>query len=51
MYTYYSLGSLVNSNRPIDRAILKYGFSKFRLDVIEYCNKENVLEREQYYIC
>jgi hypothetical protein len=50
MYTYYSLGSLVNSNRLIDRAILKYGFSNFRLDILEYCDKHNVLEREQYYM-
>lgn len=50
MYTYYSLGSLVKSNSPIDRAMLKYGFSNFRLDVLEYSNRENVLEKEQYYM-
>lgn len=50
MYTYYSLKSLVKSNRPIDRALLKYGFSSFSLDILEYCSKENVLDREQYYI-
>jgi len=50
MYTYYSLLSLVKSNRPIDRALLKYGFSNFTLEILEYCNEENVLEREQYYM-
>jgi NUMOD1 domain len=50
MYTYFSLFSLAKSNRPIDRAILKYGFSKFRLEILEYCTTENVLEREQYYL-
>ena len=47
MYTYYSLRSLVKSNRPIDRALLKYGFSKFSFYILEYCTSENVIEREQ----
>ena len=34
MYTYYSLRSLAKSNRPIDRALLKYGFSNFILEII-----------------
>jgi len=50
MYTYYSLRSLAKSNRPIDRALLKYGFSSFTLEILEYCDKDNVLEREQYYL-
>ena len=50
MYTYYSIGSLAKSNRPIDRALLKYGFSNFTLEILEYCDKDNVLEREQYYL-
>lgn len=28
-YSYFSLGSLAKSNRPILRALLKYGFSNF----------------------
>lgn len=32
------------------KALLKYGYSKFRLDIIEYCDKEIVLDREQFYI-
>ena len=50
MYTYYSLRSLAKSNRPIDRALLKYGFSKFSFSAAEYCTSVNVLEREQYYL-
>lgn len=50
MYTYYSLRSLSKSNRLIDRALLKYGFSKFSLYILEYCTSENVIEREQYYL-
>jgi len=50
MYTYCSLRSLAKSNRPIDRALLKYGFSNFRLEILEYGDKNNVLIREQYYM-
>lgn len=50
-YTYFSIGSLVKSNRLIDRALLKYGFSGFSLEILEYCDeKELVLKREQYYL-
>ena len=50
MYTYFSLRSLAKSNRPIDRALLKYGFSNFRFEILEYCDVANVLKREQYYM-
>lgn len=50
MYTYYSLRYLVKSNRVIDRALLKYGFSNFTLEILEYCTKENLLKKEQYYM-
>lgn len=50
MYKYYSLRSNAKSNRPIDRALLKYGFSKFSLYILEYCTSENTIEREQYYL-
>ena len=50
MYTYYSLRSLAKSNRPIDRALLKHGFSKFSFYILEYCTTANVLVRKQYYL-
>lgn len=50
MYTYISLRSLAKSNRPIDRALLKHGYSNFRLEILEYCKLTNVLKREQYYL-
>jgi hypothetical protein len=50
LYTYFSLGSLSRSKRIIDRALLKYGYSNFMFEILEYCTKDNVLEREQYYI-
>lgn len=44
MYTYYSLGYLIKSNRPIDRALLKYGFSNFSLEILEYFKKDNYMD-------
>lgn len=29
---------------------MKEGYSGFRLDILEYCDKDKVIEREQYYI-
>jgi hypothetical protein len=49
-YTYFSLRSLAKSNRPLERALLKYGFSNFSLEILEYCNKEDAINREQYYL-
>lgn len=39
-----------SGNSYIYSALLKDGYSRFRLDILEYCNKENVIEREQYYM-
>lgn len=50
MYTYYSLRSLAESNRLIDRALLKYGFSNFSLEILEYCDGSEAIAREQYYM-
>lgn len=50
LYTYYSLGSLAKSKRPIDRALLLYGFSKFSFEILEYCTVGDLLAREQYYM-
>lgn len=49
-YTYYSLLSLAKSSRPMERALLKYGFSNFSLEILEYCNSGDLLKREQYYL-
>ena len=49
-YTYYSLRSLAKSNRPMERTLLKYGFSNFSLEILEYCNLKDLLGREQYYL-
>jgi len=51
---YYSLKflqkTLLKEKSLIYSAILKYGYSNFSLDILEYCNIENLIEREQYYI-
>nr|QCW06955.1 hypothetical protein [Drechslerella brochopaga] len=51
---YYSMGFLllqVKKNKSmIYRALLKYGYSKFNLKILEYCEPDKCLEREQYYI-
>lgn len=37
-------------NLLICKALFKYGYSNFSLEILEYCEKENVLAREQYYL-
>ena len=34
----------------IYKALLKYGYSSFKLDILEYCNPLVLIKREQYYI-
>lgn len=34
----------------ICRALLKYGYSSFKLEILEYCDPSTIIEREQYYI-
>jgi hypothetical protein len=34
----------------IARALLKYGYSNFQLEILEYCEPSKCIEREQYYI-
>ena len=47
---YYDLKHLMKHNMPIYKAILKYGHSKFTLEILEYCDQNCVIEREQYYM-
>jgi group I intron endonuclease len=49
---YYNLNLLTKfrKNSLIHKALLKYGYSKFKLEILEYCNREDVITREQYYI-
>jgi len=51
---YYSLNYLKSSTNNgssiIYNALLKYGYSNFSLNIIEYCAPSLLTEREQYYI-
>jgi len=49
-YVYYSTSRLVSSNMAIYKAILKYGYFAFNLEILEYCDPDKVVAREQYYI-
>lgn len=33
----------------IHAALLRYGYSGFSLEILEYCDRDIVIEREQYY--
>jgi hypothetical protein len=43
--------SLKKSQSYIYNALLKNGHSNFELTILEYCESEQCLEREDYYIC
>jgi GIY-YIG catalytic domain len=50
---YYYLSSLtsqVKGSIIIYRALLKYGYKNFNLDILEYCESNMLRKREQYYI-
>jgi len=35
---------------PIHNALLKYGFSEFSLEILEICEKQDTISREQFYL-
>lgn len=51
---YYSLAflkrELNKGNSLIYKALLKYGYYNFQLDILEYCDPSILIEREQYYL-
>jgi len=48
---YFSLKSLKGSKGAsyINRSLLKYGYSKFKLEILKYCSPEKCIKWEQYY--
>jgi len=34
---------------PIHNALLKYGYGNFKLEILEYCNRNDIVKREQFY--
>jgi hypothetical protein len=51
---YYNITYLeretAKNNSMIYKALLKYGYPSFKLDIIEYCSLDVLIEREQYYL-
>lgn len=47
---YYNFSYISKNNLIISRALVKYGYLNFSLEILEYCDKSNLLEREQYYL-
>ena len=37
-------------NMTIYKALLRYGYATFRLEILEFCTLEKLMEREQFYI-
>lgn len=48
--SYYNFNYISSSNMLINKALIKYGYSNFILEVLEYCDRKDVLVREQYYL-
>ena len=49
-YIYFSLAIKKKKKSNIYSALLKHGYSNFSLEILEYCEKTDVLSREQYFI-
>ena len=47
---YYSFNYISKSKMSISKALIKYGYSNFTLEILEYCDPSNAISREQYYI-
>jgi len=49
-YYNYSHISKVKRNIPIHNALLKYSYSSFKLEILEYCEPSVLIKKEQYYL-
>ena len=48
---YFTLSYLKNRNTlVISRALIKYGYANFSISILEYCDKDILNEKEQYYM-
>jgi len=49
---YFNIKYITRTSKSsnICRALLKYGYSAFQLEILEYCETSLVILREQYYI-
>lgn len=48
--SYFNEKELNRNPRPILDALLKYGQNSFTLEILEYTSREEVIEREQFYL-
>jgi hypothetical protein len=49
-YKYFSIYHLKSyNNMNICKALLKYGYSNFSLEILEYCDPSELLKKEKYY--
>lgn len=47
---YFNLARLIKApSMIINKALIKGGYSKFSLTILEYCNRKSLMEREKYY--
>jgi group I intron endonuclease len=48
---YFNLSYIKSKNSfIISRALIKYGYSNFSVMILEYCDKSDLIKREQYYL-
>lgn len=49
---YYNIKYLTRTSKSsnISKALIKWGYSAFRLEILEYCEPSLIIMREQYYI-
>lgn len=48
---YFNLSYIKSKeNLKISKAIIKYGYLNFSMTILEYCDKSNLMGREQYYL-
>lgn len=48
--TYFLTRASLKTKSVIYSALLKYGYSNFKLDILEYCHTNELLVQEQYYL-
>lgn len=47
-YNYKKISN--NQNMNINKSLLKYGYSNFSLEILEYCEENDCIQREQHYL-
>jgi group I intron endonuclease len=50
IFQYYNLDFISKYNMTVYKAIIKYGYSCFTLEILEYCEPNDCIKREQYYL-